>query len=217
MGRLTNGEAMFALENYNSLVVTQVIELPELLLNFETRNKYTIKLADGSQFAYAAEQQKGLFGFLFRQTFGHWRTFDIYFFDNQRNLRLKTSHPFRFLFPRLDVFDPQGQLIGAIQARFAIFSKKFQIEDAQGNILMKVSSPIWRIWTFPFIKDNREVSRVEKKWSGLLKEAFTDADIFRVIYASPDLNNKERNLILAASVFIDLRYFEKKANGPDLN
>jgi uncharacterized protein YxjI len=208
---------MFSLENYNALVVTQSVELPELILNFETRNKYKINLLDGRSFGFAAEQQKGILGFFFRQALGHWRTFDIHFFDEQRNLKLKAAHPFRFFFPRLDIFDPQGGKIGAIQGRFGIFSKKFQLEDSEGNILMKVSSPIWRIWTFPFIKNNQEVSRVEKKWTGFLKEAFTDADTFRVVYSSPDLNNNERNLILAAAVFIDLRYFENKSAGPDLN
>lgn len=206
---------MFLLANYNSLVVTQIVELPELLLNFETRNKYVITLADGSPFGFAAEQQKGIMGFLFRQAIGHWRTFDIYFFDNQRNLKLKASHPFCFFFPRLDISDEQGKKLGSINGRFGIFTKKFDVEDASGKLLMKVSSPIWRIWTFPFTKNGNEVSKIEKKWSGLLKEAFTDADTFRIIYSSPDIDNTERNLILAASILIDLRYFENKANGPD--
>jgi uncharacterized protein YxjI len=118
-------------------------------------------------------------------------------------------------FPRLEIFDSNGQKLGAIQGKFGIFSKKFQVEAENGDVIMKVSSPIWKIWTFPFRKDGNEVSRIEKKWSGILKEAFTDADTFRIVYSNPDINNRDRNLILASSIFIDLRYFEKKAQSVD--
>ena len=59
--------------------------------------------------------------------------------------------------------------------------------------------------------DASELARVEKKWSGMLQEAFTDADRFRVAYDSPELNLDERTLVLAAAIFIDLQYFERKA------
>jgi hypothetical protein len=56
------------------------------------------------------------------------------------------------------------------------------------------------------------VATVEKKWSGLLTEAFTDKDNFAVKYDDPNLSNEERQLVLAAALFIDLQYFERKAN-----
>ena len=75
---------------------------------------------------------------------------------------------------------------------------------------MEVRSPIWRIWTFPFLVGDQEVARVEKKWSGVLREAFTDQDFFVLkmgLGASADI----RPLLLAAAIFIDLQYFERKA------
>src|SRR5258705_62258 len=61
-------------------------------------------------------------------------------------------------------------------------------------------------------RDGRELARVEKKWAGLLQEAFTDADRFRIAFESPELGLDERSLVLAAGIFIDLQYFERKAN-----
>jgi hypothetical protein len=56
-----------------------------------------------------------------------------------------------------------------------------------------------------------EVALISKKWGGFLKEAFLDADTFRLDYKSSTLSEQQRTLILAAGLFIDLQYFEQKA------
>ena len=52
---------------------------------------------------------------------------------------------------------------------------------------------------------------VRKRWSGLLKESFTDADHFTVAFVDPALDEDDRALLLAAGLFVDLQYFERKA------
>lgn len=191
-------------------MVVQRRELAELF-GFETRNKYAIE-ANGVQIGFAAEQGKGGLAFLARMFMGHWRSFEIHFFDEARQLVLKALHPFRFFFQRLEVSGANGRFLGAIQQRFAFFSKRFDIEDANGQLLLTVSSPIWRPWTFAFNRQERTLAKVEKKWSGLLREAFTDADRFRISFEPNGLTPDERSLVLAAALFIDLQYFEQKAS-----
>jgi uncharacterized protein YxjI len=193
----------------SELMIVQKRELAELF-GIETRNKYSIEV-NGAPFAFAAEQGKGGLAFLARMFVGHWRTFEIHFFDATRQLVLRAVHPFRFLFQRLEVSAADGRMLGAIQQRFAVFSKRFDVTDAAGRLLLSVSSPLWRPWTFGFEREGRELARVEKKWSGMLQEAFTDADRFRVAFQSPELSLDERALVLAAGIFIDLQYFEQKA------
>lgn len=190
-------------------MIVQRRELAELF-GIETRNKYAIEV-NGAPVAFAAEQGKGGLAFLARMFFGHWRTFEIHFFDNARQLVLRALHPFRFMFQRLEVSAADGRPLGAIQQRFSIISKRFDVTDPSGRLLLSVSSPIWRPWTFQFERDGRPLARVEKKWSGMLREAFTDADRFRVAFTSAELGLAERSLVLAAAIFIDLQYFERKA------
>ncbi len=192
------------------LLVEQRRELAELI-GFETRNKYVVSTEGGVMVAYAAEQQKGWLGFLVRQFFGHWRTFDIFVFDPSQKQVLVAHHPFRWFFQRLEVSTAEERSLGALQQRFSLLAKRFDIEDATETVRMTVSSPLWRIWTFPFMKGGRTVAVVAKKWAGLLTEGFTDKDRFRVEYQDPRLNLEERLLILAAALFIDLQYFERKA------
>ena len=202
-------EMLAIVQQSSEIMIVQRRELAELF-GIETRNKYSIEV-NGAPFAFAAEQGKGGLAFFARMFFGHWRTFEIHFFDNARQLVLRVVHPFRLFFQRLEVSTADGRSIGAIQQRWALFSKRFDVTDNSGRVLLSVSSPFWRPWTFAFQRDGRELARVEKKWSGMLQEAFTDADRFRVAFESPELGLEERSLVLAAGIFIDLSYFERKA------
>jgi uncharacterized protein YxjI len=202
-----------ALRNHPRLFVRQRFELAEMF-GFESRNKYEVVSEAGQQVAFAAEQQKGVLGFLFRQTLGHWRSFDIHFFTPERTPFMIARHPFRWFFQRLEVYDEAGARVGAIQRRFSILTKRFDVQDAGGNVIMEVSSPFWRLWTFPFTAGGAEVACIKKKWSGLLAEAFTDKDNFAVELGNLDEN--QRRLVLAAAIYIDLMYFEKKASNSSL-
>jgi uncharacterized protein YxjI len=193
------------------LFVNQRREWAEFL-GIETRNKYEIQDASGGAIGFAAEQQKGLIGQLWRQFLGHWRSFDIHIFDTQRVAVLVAHHPFRWFFQRLEVTDARGVSLGALQKRFSLFTKEFDVQDARGNVFMEVRCPVWKMWTFPFFKKGTRVATVEKKWSGLFTEAFTDRDRFRIEFSDRALSEVERSLILAAAIFIDLQYFETKAD-----
>lgn len=202
---------MINLDAYKKVLVKQRFEIAEIF-SFESRNKYDVTDETGNILAYAAENQKGVLGFLFRQMIGHWRTFEIHLFNPKRALLLIAKHPFRFFFQRLEVCTPEGVVMGVLQQRFAFFSKRFDLQDANGNVLMEVSSPIWKIWAFPFIKNGRELALVEKKWSGLLTEIATDKDNFLVTFSDPTLDNKIKMVVLMSAIFIDVQYFEHKAS-----
>ena len=198
------------LMHYPSLVLRQRRELAELF-GYESRNKYEVLDPNGAPVLYAAEQGSSLGAAFLRQILGHWRTFEIHVFDAARNVVLRAVHPFRWFFQRLEVYGGDGRPLGALEQRFSIFSKSFDVLDAAGRTIMTVRSPLWRPWTFTFESAGREVAAVRKKWSGILTEAFTDADSFRVEFSAPDLGLDQRALLLAAGLFIDLQYFEAKA------
>src|SRR5215207_1012228 len=106
-------EMLSIVQQSSELMIVQKRELVELI-GIETRNKYSIEV-NGAPFAFAAEQGKGGLAFFARMLLGHWRTFEIHFFDNARQLVIKAVHPFRFLFQRLEVWAANGRQIGAIQ------------------------------------------------------------------------------------------------------
>ena len=195
----------------SKIFVRQRQEIAELL-GFETRNKYEIQNSQQVTIGFAAEQQKGLFGFLLRQFLGHWRTFEVQIFNARRQPYLTCKHPFRFFFQRFEVYNSSGEYIGALQQRFAIFSKKFDILDRREMRLFEMASPLLKMWTFPIRKGNSQYAVIRKKWSGGFTELITDKDNFEIDFISPNLELSHKQIILAAVIFIDLQYFEKKAN-----
>lgn len=196
-----------------TVIIKQRKELFELV-GFETRNKYSILRSDQSEIGFAAEQQKGIVGLLLRQMFGHWRSFTLHLFDNQRQPVVIANHPFRFLFPKLEATDPSGRVLGSIQYRFSILHKHFDILDNLNRVIFSVRSPIWRIWTFTICRGedgkNNECAQIKKVWGGILREGFTDADTFELSYNS-SVTGPERILLLIAALYVDLIYFERKA------
>jgi uncharacterized protein YxjI len=200
------------LQNNSKLIVSQRKELFEFL-GFETRNKYDIKSENNELIGFCAEQNKGLFGFLFRQVLGHWRSFEIHFFDLHRNEVMKTKHPFRFFFQEFEIYDNQNQKMGRVQQRFSILKKSFDIYDIQDNLIFEMRSGFFSFWTFPFTnRMGQQSALLQKKWSGFFKELLLDADNFLITFRDSRLNENQRMLILAASVFTDIQYFEKKAD-----
>ncbi len=200
------------LASFGKLVIRQKQELAELI-GFETRNRYEITDESARPVLYAAEQGKGFLGLMARGFFGHWRKFEVHIFNPVRELVIVARHPFRWFFQRLEVFGADGQLIGALEQRFSVFSKKFDVEDANGRVMLTVNSPLFSLWTFRFMDAGQEVAVVTKKWGGLLTELFTDKDQFLVDFQAGKLTATQRAIMVASAIFIDLQYFENKASG----
>lgn len=56
-----------------------------------------------------------------------------------------------------------------------------------------------------------QVGRISKQWTGLVKEAFTDADNFGITFPM-DLDVKMKAVVLGACFLIDFMFFEQAQN-----
>ena len=193
------------------LLVKQIKEWGEILVGFESANRFEILDDNGDALGYAAEEGGGLGTVLLRNFFGRCRACKIHIFDAQGDEVGLGDKPFRFFFHRMEIYD-HGEKIGAIQRRFSILHRKFTMEDEKGNEILEILSPLFRIWTFKLHRDGVEVGRISKKWAGLLKEAFTDADVFGVEFSHPELPVQIRKLLLVAVFLIDFTCFEDNTN-----
>jgi uncharacterized protein YxjI len=188
------------------LHVQQVHEGWELL-GFETRNKYRILDENEQPLAYAAEVRSGLLGSLLRLVLKHWRSFEINIYDNQKQLILKARFPFRWFFKTLILEDAQGKKLGHLEQRFAIFSKKFDLYD-HGRIVGRISSGLFKMWTFDVMRSQSKVATIKKNWSGAISEFFTDKDNFVVTFQDQNMQSDQKALIMTTTLMIDIVYFE---------
>ncbi len=197
------------LANAPSLVVKQQTEMLEAFTDFETKNRYLVQTPEGSPAFFAAEVGTGAGEFMSRMFLKNSRPFTMQLMDPGGNLALSLRRPWTWFFSELHVTDASGQPVGSIHQRFKFFGRLFHVLDANGQPVAEIQGPLFRPWTFHVMVQGQEVGQISKKWSGLMKEALTDADTFGVQFG-PSMPEGHRALILAATFLIDFLYFEDR-------
>jgi uncharacterized protein YxjI len=192
-----------------ALVIRQQKEMLEVFTDFETKNRYVVQLPDGQPALYAAEQGGGAMAFLTRSFLKSRRPFTMRLLDAHGQVVFVLERPWTWFFSELHVRDGQGQRLGMIDQRWAFFARRFAVLDANNREVAQLHGPFFRPWTFRVMQGDQEVGRITKQWSGLLREAFTDADTFGV-QLGPQLDERLRALALAATFLIDFLYFEDR-------
>lgn len=193
------------------LSLRQRKEWVEILIDFETRNQYAVRGAGGEELGTLAEQGGGLGRVLARWLLRSHRPLEAALCDRAGALLLRFSRPFFLLFSDLHVTDAEGRRVGSVHRRFGILNRRYDLRDAFGRTFARVRSPLWRIWTFFVEAEDGRRATIGKRWGGLLREVFADADTFGVDFSQASFAPDERAVIFAAAVSIDFDFFENNA------
>ena len=199
-----------ALQQERTLFIQQKKNWVEIIVDFETANRYAIMDESQNILGMIAEEGGGFITTIKRMIFRSHRGFDAKVVDNAGKILLSLTRSFFFFFSDLWVTS-ETRPVGSVHRRFGIIYKKYDLRDATGQTFATIKSPIWRLWTFP-ISDTRGLlqgAEVTKRWGGLLKEAFTDADTFKVDFGNGPLTPQQRAILFAAAISIDFDFFEK--------
>lgn len=188
------------------LMVRQTKEWGEILIGFESKNRFEILDDQGQNLGLAAEESKGVGAIFARNLLGKCRKASIHIYNQDGTKIGRGEKPFRWWFHRMEVFDGDKK-IGAIQRKWSLLNRKFAIENADGKEVMEIFSPMFRIWTFKLLFQGEECGRISKKWGGMLKEMFTDADSFGM-ECQPHVPTELRAILLVATFLIDFTCFE---------
>jgi hypothetical protein len=103
-----------------------------------------------------------------------------------------------------------NSLIGNVEVEYYLCKPQILIKDGAGNVTYTVVGACCGgcfSVAMPILKDGVEVGSICKKWSGLGKELFTDADNFTIEFP-PFASGTERAALLGALFLIDYLYFE---------
>lgn len=195
--------------DYRRLSVKQRRSWFEALTGFEQPNRYTV-LANGGGAAFVVEEQThGFLEALTRFFLGPLRPFASYVEDTRRGtIAMKLVRPFRWFLPELEVRDADGQVLARIARRWTWLTTRYDIRDGAGALIGEIHGPLFRPWTFEVMAGGRRVALVKKVWSGLIKEAFTDADNFELTFEE-NVAPMWKPLGLACAVLIDVAHFER--------
>lgn len=197
---------MQKLSSVGGLMVTQQKEWGEILTGFETLNKYAISDESGQRLYVAGEEPGST---LLRLWLKALRPFTMIVFSTDGQVVLSVRRPWRFYFHRAEILDANGESLGAIERRFSLLRRVYSVYDASGQEAFQLFGPILHPWTFQIQSNGTTHGTITKKWSGLMKEGFTDADNFGVTFP-PEWDPKLKALFLGAVFLIDFVHFENK-------
>jgi uncharacterized protein YxjI len=199
---------MEKLKSLNSLTVSQKKEWGEILSGFETKNKYVVSDEAGNRMYYAAEEDGSLLLRLFLKAL---RPFSLVVLTESNQVLLRVKRPFRFYFHQADIVDSKDKSLGVLKKRFSLLRREYSVLDSTGKEIFQLLGPILKPWTFIIKNNDVEYGKITKKWSGLLKEGFTDADNFGVEFPK-EWDIRLKALFLGAVFLIDFVHFENKGN-----
>ena len=190
----------------NTLVVSQKKEWGEILTAFEAKNRYVVLTEHGNELYHATEEGGSL---LLRWFLKGFRPFTIVLRTPDGRPVLRLERPFRFYFQKLEVREDGGKLLGTVELEFSLLHRIFRVSDGNGSEICQLYGPLLHPWTFEIRQNGREVGKITKKWSGLLKEGFTDADNFAAVLP-PGMTVQAKGVLLGSVFLIDFAYFENK-------
>lgn len=91
---------------------------------------------------------------------------------------------------------------------------KLSVRDENDHEIYRIIGDCCILWSYELHiypanagPETPSIGKIKKKWSGLGKELFTDADNF-VVEFPQNASGKERMLLLTALFFIDFLFFE---------
>ena len=199
---------MINLSQYQELIVHQEVEHFEAFTGFETANSYSVLTVEGDVLLHVAEES----GWVGRQFLGNHRPMTLHIVDPDGNPVMTASRAFFWFLSHLHVEDADGNHIGSLLRRFGFLKRIFAIEDAGGSELARVEGKMLRPNTFMIYRQGDEIARVTKQWSGIGREAFTDADTFHVQMNTEVADESFALLVVATALAIDLDFFESKGS-----
>jgi len=195
----------------NSLIIRQQKEWGEILTGFETKNKYEVLDHFSNPLLEAHEEGGSALTMITRLFLKALRPFTMHLFSPQGAGLFKLVRPFRFYFHELDVSQSNGALLGKIKRRFALLRRIYSVVDRNGNEIFELFGPLLHPWTFQIKKGGQELGKITKKWSGLVKESFTDADNFGITFPN-GIDLSQKAVLLGAVFLIDFIHFENSGN-----
>jgi uncharacterized protein YxjI len=185
-----------------------VKERPGLLKMAST---YDLLDADTSApIGIAREEPPGMAKYLRLVMDNRWLPTEVNVYEREGAPPVLSIHRGVALFrPRVHV-RAGGRDLGYFQAKALSIGPSFRIFDAQEQEIGTVKGD-WKGWNFQVLgAGGEELGRVTKKWAGLAKELFTNADTYVISISDRAAGQRDvAHLLLAAGLAIDTVFKEK--------
>lgn len=124
--------------------------------------------------------------------------------NNNNEKEASISRGWSFFLQKITIKDKQNNVIGIIRQQSSIDKPNLKIFNSEGSLLAEITGDFTG-WDCE-IKDasNVTIGSITKKWSGALRELFTNVDKYNV-NISPEFSDKtDKIAILSAAITVDI-------------
>ena len=177
---------------------------------FKFNQQYKVYDSDGRQMGLIQQKMPGYLKFLSLILNKSMFPFQLFILDNDNNTLATVRRGWTFWMSKIDVLDKDEKLIAHINAKFKLLKPEFRILDTDQRQIASVKGD-WKAWNFNITdNDNKVIGTINKKWGGVLKEAFTTADKY-IVSIEPEVAEDNRKIaIVATAVTVDMVLKESK-------
>lgn len=192
--------------------IRQKMERLEVWTGLQARNQYTLESQDGM--GVAVEEGTGAAAFLARQFMRTMAALRVTLHDARHNPMVELKRPFTWV-PWLgsvtSVAVYGAQELGAVRQEFSLLGGRYTLLDSRGRAWATVTrNKLGMGWTFVLADPSgRPLGRIEKHWSGLLKEALSEADNLSLTLEGRAFSSAEKAVALCAALLMDFNHFER--------
>jgi uncharacterized protein YxjI len=195
--------------DHSSLLAHPTLVVEQKTKLFELRNEYRLFDHTGAQVGSVRQIRQGLIALVARigTDWDIALPVRLEVRDASAGVVLELYKPWLRL--AVDVTDSSGVSMGSIRKKVRIGKARFVLLDASGDEVGEVRAQNWRAKDFT-IRDGhgQVIAQVTKKWRGLAREMFTDADTY-VVELQPQALDPVRSLALGAALAVDLLMKQK--------
>lgn len=173
---------------------------------FKAANNYDVfDPTSGAKLIECREPNLGFFTKLFRFTdYKRMTPFEVVLTDTDGRKVLTVRRGVSLFLSRVEVLDGNGRVVGGFKQKFFSIGGAFRVLDARDNEVCVLKGK-WTSWEFKFLRGEKELAVVSKKWNGLGRELFTSADNYVLsIGDRVPVDDDARILIMAAVMCIDM-------------
>jgi uncharacterized protein YxjI len=183
----------------DKLVVSQKAKLIELT------NQYEIRDAEGAQLGFIQQEGQSKLRKVARfvTDVDQFLTHRLAVYDSAQNKVLEMTRPRKIFKSRLLVEDGAGRKVGEIVQNNVFGKISFDLVGTHGEKMGRIKAENWRAWDFSIVdQTDVEVARIDKKFVGIAKATFTNADNY-VVDIDRRVDGDFRLLVVAAATAVD--------------
>jgi uncharacterized protein YxjI len=207
------------LNSQNSVTVQQNEDMFRIVTGWQTRNRYVVLDQMGQSIAYIAERDTGILSTLSRQVLGPRRTLIVDVFNSSGEPIFQIKRPWFWFLSNLFVYSSTGRTIGSVLHRFTFFRPRYELKDAAESTFSYLESSILgantlmdsiagnRVFKSLSVQGDPNGGSISRIWKGLLNRALTAEDSYQIEF-SPEWTEEQKLICLAASISIDLDFFD---------